>query len=453
MSGIFGIVSEKDCVDDLFLGTFYLQHRAQDYCGLVLYDGEKIRGYTHKGLIKQQFPKEKLKELKGSFGIGCVSSDRQPISELARYGGIVFAFDGNIINYRDLKNKLLSERISFSGYHDLEEVSDIVLISKLIAKEPDFVLGIIKLVEIMRGDFAIIALTKRGIYAARGWGRKPLILGQRGGDYAVSSESSSFENIGFEIIRDVEPGEIVLLDENRISSLKKLSLRPVKYGTFEWVYTAYPVSIIDGRCVAEVRQKIGQLLAKKYPVEVDLVSPVPNSGRWHAIGYSKESKIPYAEVFVRYDYSDRSYTPQQQVDRDEEARTKLLPIKKVVEGKRIVLVDDSIVRGTQTLNQVDRLRRLGAKEIHARIACPPLMAACKYGKTTKDDDECIARRMIIEEIRKRLKLDSLGYATIEILEKAIGFPREKLCLECWKPKEGDKVISSAQAKLPLNGFF
>ncbi len=431
MSGIFGVVSGEGCVRDLFLGTFYLQHRAQDYCGLALFDGERLNDYTHKGLLKQEFPKYKLKEIKGIFGIGCVATDRQPVSELARYGGIILGFDGNIINYNELKDKLLSEGASFSGYKSPEEISDTVLISKIIAKESDFVSGIKKLVSVVKGDFAIIVLTRQGIYAVRGWGRKPLILGKKDGSYAVSSESNSFANIGVEIVRDVEPGEIVFLDKQRIHSLEKLNLEPVKYGTFEWVYNAHPHSIIDGREVAEVRTKIGRLLAKKYPVEADIVSPIPNSGRWHAIGYAEESKIPHKEVFIRYDYSDRSYTPKEQVDRDEEARTKLIPIKSVIKDKRIIIVDDSIVRGTQTLNQVERLKQLGAKEVHARIACPPLKAACKFGKSTKKDEDCIARRMSIEGIKEKLKLNSLNYATVEILEEAIGYSREKLCLSCW----------------------
>lgn len=429
MSGIFGVVGEN-CINDLFLGTFYLQHRAQDYCGLAMCN-DKLEDYTHKGLIRQQFPREKLNEIKASSGIGSVSSERQPVSELARGGGIILAFDGNVVNYLDLKDKLLSQGVSFSGFKNPEEVSDVVLISKLIAKEIDFVSGIKKLTSVMKGDFAIVALTSDGVYGARGWGRKPLILGKKDKSYAISSESNSFVNTGFEIVRDVEPGEIVFLNKEGIKTLEKLNLIPIKHGTFEWVYTSHPASIIDGRNVAEARMAIGGLLAEKYPVEADIVSPVPNSGRWHALGYAKKSKIPYVEVFVRYDYSDRSYTPQEQFARDEEARTKLITIKSIIEGKRIILVDDSIVRGTQTLNQAERLKQLGAKEVHAMIACPPLMAACKYGKSTKKDEDCIAKRMAIEEVKKKLKLDSLNYATTEILEKAIGFPREKLCLECW----------------------
>jgi amidophosphoribosyltransferase len=401
---------------------------------MALCENGYLKDYTHHGLLRQHFSKEVLSTMKGKHGIGSVSSEREPIVELSKNGCIIIAFDGNISNHKEMKDALLAKGTNFSGYHNSEEVVDSVLISSIIAKEASFEEGVRKLASMMKGDFAVVALAKEGIYAARGWGRKPLVLGKRGEDYAVASESNAFENLGFEIVRDVAPGEIVFLNENGIKTLAKLNLLPVKYGTFEWIYTAYPASIIDGKSVAEARMNIGRLLAKRYPVDADIVSPVPNSGRWHAIGYSKESKIPYKEAFVRYDYSDRSYTPSEQADRDKEAKIKLIPVRSVIKGKRVVIVDDSIVRGTQLLNRVLELRRLGAKEVHARIACPPLMAACLFGKSTRSDSECIARRMSIEEIRKKLELDSLGYATIEDLEEAIGVPRDKLCTHCWGVK-------------------
>lgn len=431
MAGICGVVSKENCVEDLFYQAFYLQHRAQDYCGLALCDGG-LRDYTHKGLIKQQFPKEERRQLRGYSGIGVVSSDRQPVSGLSRMGGMLLGFDGNIINYQEIKDRLLRDGKSFDGYHNPEKVNDTVIVSKIISSEINFEKGVERLVDEIQGDFAIVALTREGIYAARGFGRKPLIMGKKDGSYSVSSESNSFVNTGFDIARDVQPGEIVLLNNEGINSLKKLNLSPIKYGTFEWVYTAHPASVIDGKSVVEVRKNLGRALARRYPVEADVVSGIPNSGRWHGIGYSEQSGIPYQEGFVRFDYSDRSFTPQEKEDRSEEGDRKLIVLEYVVRGKRVVIVDDSIVRGTQTEKQKKKLKEKGgAIEVHARIACPPLMHACKYGKTTRKDDECIARRMGVEEIRQTRGLDSLGYATVEDLEGAIGFSREKLCLECW----------------------
>jgi len=189
--------------------------------------------------------------------------------------------------------------------------------------------------------------------------------------------------------------------------------------------------VIDGKNVAEVRIKIGRALAKRYPVEADLVTPYPNSGRYHAIGYALESGIPYIEVFARYDYSDRSYTQPTSELQQDMADKKLIPIKELIQDKRVIGVDDSIVRGSQTKKQAQRLKENKALEVHQRVACPPLMSACGYGKSTKKNEDCIARVMPLEEIRISRGLDSLGYATIEDLEKAIGMPKDKLCVSCW----------------------
>ncbi|HRZ85376.1 MAG TPA: hypothetical protein P5277_01215 [Candidatus Paceibacterota bacterium] len=431
MAGIIGVVSGDNCTKDLYLGIFYLQHRAQNYCGMQLFDGKYFDGNTHRGLLKQQFTKEVLKNYNGKFGIGAVSINRQPLSEFSSSKGHSFAYDGNLINSEELKLRLIQEGECFSGYQNPEDVNDTALLSRIIAREKNFEKGIESLVNLIQGDFSVVCLKKEGVYAARGWGRKPLILGKKDGSYAVSSESNSFVNTGFDIVRDVEPGETVLLTPDGINSIQKLNLEPIKLGTFEWIYTAHPASVIDGKNVAEVRTKLGGALAKRFNIDADFVSPFPNSGRWHALGYSHYSKIPYLEAFIRYDYSDRSYTPLEQSSREEEAKTKLIPIEEFIKERRLIIVDDSIVRGNQTENQVKRLRKFGAKEVHIMIACPPLMHACKYGKSTKKDEDCIARRMSLENLRKKLDADSLNYATIEDLEEATGYSKDRLCLECW----------------------
>ena len=320
---------------------------------------------------------------------------------------------------------------SFSGYHNPEEICDSVLISTIISKESSFEKGIECLVDQMQGDFALVALTQEGVYASRGWGRKPLILGKKDGSYAVSSESVSFINPGFEIVRDVKPGETVLLDTSGIHTVQQLDLDNIRFGTFEWVYTAHPCSVIDGMSVELARNAIGAALAKRFPVEADIVSPIPNSGRCHADGYAAESGIPHGEVFKKFDYCGRSFTPNTLEEQEAVADEKLIPVKEKIVGKRIIIVDDSIVKGNQTRMQTQRLRELGAKEVHARIACPPLMASCGYGKAIKSDEDCIAKRMSLEDIRKTRGLDSLAYATLEDLEGAIGKSRDVLCTDCW----------------------
>ncbi len=432
MSGIFGVVSNGDCIRDALSGIFYLQNRSEDYCGLAWKNSEgKLKNSTHKGLVKQNFSKDWMEGLKGNSAISCVSGNREPVSELSRRGGMILCVDGNLFNYSEIKSNLLAGGASFSGYHNPGEISDAVLISKIISKEFIFEKGIKSLLGQMKGDFALIVLTSEGIYAARGWGRKPLILGKKEGSYAVSSESVSFINTGFEIVRDVNPGEVVLLNADGINFVAQFDLGPVKYGTFEWIYTAHPASFIDGRSVELVRNKIGALMAEKYKIDADVVSPIPNSGRCHATGYANASGIPYLEVFKKFDYSGRSFTPSTIEAQHAVADEKLIPIKELIEGKKIIIVDDSIVKGNQTRKQTQRLKALGAKEVHAIIACPPLVCACKYGKSIKKDEDCIARQMSLEDIRVTRGLDGLHFADVEILEKAIGLPKEKLCLDCW----------------------
>ena len=432
MAGIFGVVSKEDCIRDVVSGIFYLQNRSEDYCGLAWKNAEgKLKNSTHKGLVKQNFSRKSEDWIKGTCAVACVSGEREPVSELSKKGGMVLCMDGNIFNHFEVKNNLLKAGASFSGYHNPEEVGDSVLVSKIISKEFNFENGVESLISQMQGDFTIIALTSDGIYAARGWGRKPLILGKKDGSYAVSSESVSFINTGFEIVRDVKPGEVVLLNEEGINFVMQFDLVGVKYGTFEWIYTAHPCSVVDGRSVELVRNKIGALMAEKYKIDADLVSPIPNSGRCHAMGYANASGLPYLEVFKKFDYSGRSFTPNTLKAQQEVADEKLIPLKDLIKGKRIIIVDDSIVKGNQTRKQTARLKELGAKEVHAIIACPPLVAACKFGKAIQQDEDCIAKTMSLEEIRRTRGLDGLHYADVEILEKAIGIPREKLCLDCW----------------------
>jgi len=413
MAGIFGVVSKGDCIEDAISGIFYLQNRCEEYCGLAWKnESGKLKNSTHKGLLKSNFDESYREGINGNWAIGCVSGSREPVSELSEEGGMLLCYDGNLYNYFEIKNNLLKSGVSFSGYHNPEEVGDAVLISKIIKSERNFEDGVERLFEKIVGDFAIVALTPKGVYVARGFGRKPLILGQREDSYAVSSESVSFINSGFAIVRDVEPGEVVLLDENGIHSVARHDVGEVKYGTFEWIYTAHPASVIDGRSVELVRNKIGQLMAKKYKIDADVVSPIPNSGRCHADGYAAESGIPHKEVFKKFDYCGRSFTPNSLEEQNAVADEKLIPVKELIVGKRIIIVDDSIVKGNQTRKQVARLKALGAKEVHAVIACPPLVCA-------------------VEEIRESRGLDSLNYADMDMLEEAIGIPKEKLCSDCW----------------------
>ncbi|MBN2290307.1 MAG: hypothetical protein JXQ83_13315 [Candidatus Glassbacteria bacterium] len=435
MSGFLGIYSKEHCIRDLVWGTSYLQHRGQKYCGWAVVHNGKMSYDHHKGKLREKFNFDQLKSIEGHLGLGVVSSgDRQPVSELSKYGEFLLAYDGNVMSAGELKEELLREGHSFTGHYDPTYIPDIVLVGKILALNGP-VDGIEQLSRRISGDYSLALLTKGGIIAARGWGRKPLILGRNEDSWVVCSESCAFPNLDIEIVRDVRPGEIVLINEKGFETVKQLEVKPVKYGTFEWVYTANAASIIDGVSVEQFRNTIGAILAERYPVEADLVSEIPNSGIGYALGYARAAGIPHTRIFVKYDYADRSFTQGTKEEREEEARRKLIPLTSLIKGKKIVITDDSIVRGTQTKeSHVPRLKSAGAREVHARIGCPLLRDKCGYGKTTKEKKEILFVRMGMsneDDVRKFLGLDSVGFALPEDLAEASGKPLEELCLSCW----------------------
>lgn len=428
MCGIFAVSSAKEnIIDDLFLGTFYLQHRGQQYCGLSTSDGEGIKIRTHRGLVRETFTND-LGGMDGRLGIGHTSlKDRQPIKLDSKMGEFTIGFEGNIINAAELTEELKKQGHSF--YSD----SDIEIIAKLIAQGDDFVSGIEYMAGQIRGAYALVILSKGKIYAARDkHAFRPMIIGKKDGSVAVTSESCSFVNLGYSIVRDVKPGEIIEVRDGNFETKKIIPSALVQYCTFEWVYTANVASTIDGMSVDIARRNLGACLARRYPVKVDIVAAVPNSGIGHAIGYSQESKIPFDNVFVKYDYASRSYTQPTQAERDREARIKLIPVPAKIEGRSVVVCDDSIVRGTQMKNDlVVKLKKNGVREIHVRVACPPLKAPCMYGVATRSKKELAAYEKSVEDIRKYIGVDGLAYNTLEDLEKSIGKPLDQLCVSCW----------------------
>jgi len=427
MCGIFAISAQENIVDDLFLGTFYLQHRGQRYCGLSTYDSKGINIRTHRGLVRETFAGD-LAGLEGKMGIGHTSLlDRQPIKLDSKMGEFTVCFEGNVINRGELIEELKQSGHSF--YTD----SDIEVIAKLIAQGDDFVDGIEKMAKKVRGAYALVILSRGRVYAARDkHAFRPMIIGRRDGAVAIASESCSFVNLGFSIDRDVKPGEILEIQGSQIETRKVIPAEFTQYCTFEWVYTANVASTIDGLSVDIARRNLGAALARRYPVSVDIVSAVPNSGIGHAIGYAQAAKIPFDNVFIKYDYASRSYTQPTQAERDREAKVKLIPVPAKIKDRSVVICDDSIVRGTQMKNDlVVKLRKNGVREIHVRVACPPLKAPCLYGVATRSKKELAAHEKSVEEIRKYIGVDGLGYNTLEDLEQAIGKPLDQLCLSCW----------------------
>ena len=443
--GIFGIYSNRECVDEIYLGIDFLQHRGQQYCGMATTDGGKINLVTHHGKVGDRFTETEIQFLAGNIGIGHVSlKDRQPIRLETKVGSFASCFSGSIINADELFSDLKMKGHSFSTDSHIE------LISKIIGEGRNLTDGISLMAERIRGAFSLLILNSHGIYVARGpYGIKPLILGSGNGKFVVASESRAIESLGMEIERDVKPGEIVLIDKQGFRTLKQIPTTRVAHCAFEWAYIASIASKIDGIYVKEARNNLGEKLAERDEREegfsADCVAPVPMSGIGHALGYHKRSKIQYQNVFLYNRYADRSYTLATQEARDKMAKRKISVIREAVQGKRIVLCEDSIVRGTQIRDKVRDLKKGGAKEVHVRVACPPLMHPCRYGVSTRTYEELSARRfikkgeidsmdrlkMIEEKTAKLIGADSLKYNSLDDFVSAIGLPKEKLCLECW----------------------
>ncbi len=442
--GVFGICSARPCVYDIFNGLDFIQHRGQEYCGIATYDG-RIHQVTHHGKAGTSFTPQDLEYLKGNKGIGHVSLwERQPMSWESRVGDISLAFSGNVINAEQLIAEMKDQGHSFYRSYNIE------VIAKIIMESTDILTGLCTLAERVRGAYALVILSAEGVYAARDvYGFRPLILGRDEGRTVVCSESRAIVNLEMEIIRDVKPGEIVLLNDQGVQSLKQLPSPRKAYCAFEWAYTASIDSVMDGLYVQEARNSLGRSLARRDReeggLEADLVAPVPMSGIGHAVGYHQGSGLPYQEVFLYNRYADRSYTQSTQDARKKMAKRKLSVLRYAVEGKRIILCDDSIVRGTQILYKVRDLKEAGAKEVHVRIACPPLMYPCDFGISTRSGEELAARHFfrsgVIDSLEKLRELeawiaaeigaDSVKYNSTDAFVEALNLPRADLCLKCW----------------------
>lgn len=460
MSGMFGIVSQGDCVETLFYGTDYHTHLGTEYAGIAVLGDTFVRQIHN--ISQSQFKSKFFEDynlFKGNKGIGVVSAiDEQPIYLSSKFGQLCIVTDGFIENAEKLANELMEKGVSFtevskSGLNLTE------LIAKLINQGNNLKDGIKKMFDAIDGSTSMLILNKDGVYAARDrFGYTPLTVGKRGNDWAVATESSAFINNDFTIEKYLDAGEIVLIHENGLTQIKSKN-RVKQTCSFMWIYTGFPASNYDVVNVERVREECGRHLAKRdKDIEIDLVSGVPDSGIAHAIGYAMESGKPYRRPLVKYTPGyGRSYTPPSQETRDLVAKMKLIPIKEIIEGKRIVVCDDSIVRGTQLKNfTVKKLWDNGAKEVHIRIACPPLMFPCKFIFSTRSIDELAARRAIreleghnlgdvtefidhttekykkmVEIISKNLGVTTLRYQTVDDMVEAIGLPKEKLCLYCW----------------------
>ncbi len=461
MGGLFGVFSNSDCIDDLFYGTDYHSHLGTRRGGLTVKNSGGFQRYI-KDITTTQFRskfEDDIKKMHGNKGIGVISDyDDQPLIISSRLGVFAIATVGRINNLEKLAKEALKNGSHFSEMHG-GEINPTEMVATIISQGSTYEEGIQKVLDMIDGSCTMLILTDEGIYAVRDkLGRTPLIIGEKLGSYAVAMETCAFPNIEYKITKYLGPGEVIFISEKGLEQRIAPGDR-MQICAFLWVYYGYPASNYEGINVEVVRYKCGSYLAKKDDVEVDLVAGIPDSGTPHGLGYASEAKIPFSRPFVKYTPTwPRSFMPQDQSIRELVAKMKLIPIKELIDGKRLLFCEDSIVRGTQLRDTIQRLYNSGAKEVHMRPACPPLIYSCKFlnfsrsrseldlagrwgireliGKDIDDpaeyiDPESDNYKAMVDVIRKRLQLTTLKYQKLEDLVKAIGLPKEKLCTYCW----------------------
>jgi amidophosphoribosyltransferase len=461
MSGFFGVVSKTSCVADVFYGTDYHSHLGTKRAGMVFLVPEKgFRRSIHSienSYFRNKF-EDDLNNFTGNSGLGIISdTDPQPILFNSHLGRFAIVTVSRILNLDDLEKGFLGKKNHFTENFE-GNINPTEVIANLICEKEDFVSGIGHVFENIKGSCSLLILTEEGIIAARDkLGRTPVVIGKKDGSFAVAVETCSFPNTGFEIDHYLGPGEIVKITSGGYEQIKKPGDK-MQICAFLWVYYGYPPSYYEGINVDECRNRCGAALARRDTVEADLVCGIPDSGVGHAIGYSNEKGVPYKRAYSKYTPTwPRSFMPQNQEVRDLVAKMKLIPNKAIIEGKRMVFLDDSIVRGTQLKDNTIDLRKSGAAEVHMRIACPPLLYPCQYLNFSQSrtplelagrkavyqlegdeadlkeysDPDSEKHRKMVEKIAETLNLDSLMYQRLDDLVEAIGLPKERLCTHCW----------------------
>jgi amidophosphoribosyltransferase len=435
--GIFGVYARGVDVARLtFFALFALQHRGQESAGIATTDGGKINLHTSMGLVAQAFTEEKLSQLGGHIAIGhnrysttgsSFLSNAQPILVKNESLSIALGHNGNLINAKMLRDELSQTNHTFCSSTDSEVITQLILSSP----EKDLVSKIRWAMRRLQGAYSLVVLTNNELVAVRDpMGVRPLCLGTIDGGWAIASESCALDHIGASFVREVEPGEIVLINDNGLKSFKEKSDRKALC-IFEYIYFARPDSFINGKLLYPVRQAMGEILAKEHPVDADLVMGVPDSATAAGIGYSHASGIPYCEGLLKNRYVGRTFIQPDQRLRDLGVQLKFNPLSEIISGKRLVVIDDSIVRGTTTPRVISLLRKAGAREIHMRICAPPIRHPCFFGVDMATKWELIAAQKNIEQIKNAIGADSLGYLSVEGLIKAVGLPRDIFCLACF----------------------
>ncbi len=447
--GVVGICGTKNASQMAYLALYALQHRGEESCGIVSYDGKKVNQQKGMGLVSDVFNEESLKKLKGHLAIGHVRysttgsstvKNVQPLLINHKKGFIAVAHNGNLTNSFDLKNELED------AGSILQTTMDSELIVHFLVRDHknNYTEKIVPILERMEGAYSFVMMINNRIFAMRDpHGFRPLCIGKLDGGYIVASETCALDMVQATYVRDVEPGETIVIDNNGLASLKKMAPRKHAHCIFENIYFARPDSNIFTKSVYMARKSLGRTLAREHPVDADFVMPIPDSGTYAALGYAEESKLPLEMALVRNHYIGRTFIQPSQLIRDVNAKVKLNPIRDLLKDKRVIVVEDSIVRGTTSRGRVRALRAAGAKEIHMRVSCPPLISPCFYGIDFPTKKELIAANHTIEGIRQFIGVDSLKYLSLDGMLNSMLIPRESFCTACFSGNYPTKI-----AKMP-----
>ncbi|QKF64027.1 amidophosphoribosyltransferase [Campylobacter corcagiensis] len=433
MCAVVGIINSKDAARTAYYALFAMQHRGQEASGISVSFNHHIKTYKNLGLVNEVFNNENLSTLKGNMAIGHnrygtagskESKDAQPIAANYLLGEISIAHNGNLTNNKEVRDKLIAEGAIFHTNMDSENIIHLIARSKKEHLQERIVeaLGEIK------GAYCLLVMSRSKMFVVRDkYGIRPLSIGRlKDGGYIVASETCAFDLVGAEFIRDVNPGEMIIFEEgsNSFESIELFNAQAPRICAFEYIYFARPDSTVEGKNVYEVRKNIGKVLAKKSKIKADMVVPVPDSGVPAALGYAFESGLPFEMAIVRNHYVGRTFIEPTQEMRNLKVKLKLNPMGEILKGKSIVVVDDSIVRGTTSKKIVELLRHAGAKEIHFRVAAPEIKFPDVYGIDTPTKDELISHKMSVEEVREYIGADSLEFLSLDELVSGIGSERK-----------------------------
>jgi amidophosphoribosyltransferase len=436
--GLFGIYGHPNAAELTYYGLYALQHRGQESAGIVTSDGKQFRLHKGMGLVPQVFTGEILHNLVGPIAIGHTRysttgsshlRNAQPLTVDCGRGQIAIAHNGNLTNAAKLRGELEAKGSIFQTTVDSEIILHLMAQPSLGGEENT----LIQTLRRIEGAYSLLIMTENELIGVRDpFGFRPLSIGKVGDSYVLASETCALDLIHATLVRDVEPGEIVIIDKNGLRSIQAFPQQTRRsFCIFEYVYFARPDSTINNRSVYKARVEMGRQLAREKPVAADLIIPVPDSGNCAALGYSMETGIPYEMAFVRNHYVGRSFLQPSQLIRDFNVRVKLNLIEELVKDKRVVVVDDSIVRGTTFKTRVNNLKQAGAREVHVRVSCPPHRYSCVYGIDFPDRSKLMAANYTVEEIQKYLNADSLAYLSVDGMVKATGLPAEGFCMACY----------------------